>query len=292
MTCSRRFIVWCFGLAAWLWCIAGVSAHEPQTTSQSGTAGHSAATEQPTDIPWDTVEWTERRYKIEALGFKARDETGWDWWGSDEVMVETDDAKGWTVSGEIGSVDSGESHPFDPLRSCLVAVRPGIVVLGKTSVCDEAGEPAPLGFGVEFWEKDPFGLPPGFCVSTSPGPGLHAGPHCANDGNGDDFIGRARIDLSAQDLETTLPNVGDEYVETVVLNPCKSGENVCDVTYGPDYSVTYRITRLRDARVGLRSVLDEAMRKIGTRSELEAIVNGLRSLRAPNPRQIEPDISR
>jgi hypothetical protein len=31
------------------------------------------------DVAWDTIEWTERRYKIEAVGFKARNETGWDW---------------------------------------------------------------------------------------------------------------------------------------------------------------------------------------------------------------------
>ncbi|MGZ8366892.1 MAG: hypothetical protein ACXW37_11120, partial [Nitrospira sp.] len=69
-------------------------------------------------------------------------------------------------------------------------------------------------------------------------------------------------------------------------------ESVCDVTYGPDYSFTYRITRVPDLRVDLRSVLDEAMRKVGARSELEAIVAGLRSLRAPSPRQIEPGMGK
>jgi len=95
------------------------------------------------DIPWDTIEWTEWRYKVEAIAFEARDESGLDWWGSDEVMVETRDAKGWTVSGEIGGIDSGDSHQFGPLRSCVVAVRPGIVVLGKTSVCTDVGERPP-----------------------------------------------------------------------------------------------------------------------------------------------------
>lgn len=61
------------------------------------------------------------------------------------------------------------------------------------------------------------------------------------------------------------------------------------MTYGPDYTFTYRITRLPDVRVDLRSVLDEAMRRSGARSELEAIVAGLRSLRAPSPRKIEPE---
>ena len=102
-----------------------------------------------------------------------------------------------------------------------------------------------------------------------PGPGRHAGPYCVSDHN-DDFIGRARIDLCAQDLEARLPNVGDEYVETVVLNHCSGSESVCDVTYGPDYSFTYRITGLPDVRVGLHGVLDEAMRRSGARSELEA----------------------
>ncbi len=120
---------------------------------------------------------------------------------------------------------------------------------------------------------------------------MHAGPHCANDNAGDDFIGRAHIDLSIQDLEAALPNVGDEYIETVVLEQCGSG-STCEVTYGPDYSFTYRITRLRDVRVGLRPMLDKAMGTIGTHSELDAIAAGLRSLRAPSPRQIEPGMGK
>lgn len=55
------------------------------------------------------------------------------------------------------------------------------------------------------------------------------------------------------------------------------------------YTFTYRITRMSDVRVGLRSVLDEAMRRSGARTELEAIVAGPRSLRAPIPRKIEPE---
>jgi hypothetical protein len=277
----------CFGLAVWFWCTAGAFAQAPPPTPQPDDAGRPGVAAALSGI-WDTVEWVERRYKIEAMRFKARDETGVDWWGSDEVMVETVDAKGWSVSDEIGNIDSGDTHHFDPAKSCIVAVRPGIVVLGKSAVCDDVGEPAPLGFRVEFWEKDPIGYPMGFtnCV-----PGEHSGPHCVDDGNGDDFIGRARINFSTQELEAALPKVGDEYIETVVLSPCSSGD-VCGGADLPDYSFTYRVTRLPDARVGLRSVLDEAMRRSGVRSELEAIVSGLRSLRAPSPRKIEPETVR
>ncbi|MBL8037819.1 MAG: hypothetical protein JNN16_09990 [Nitrospira sp.] len=287
MDLQRRVMMWCVGLASYLCCDANVFAHAPQTTPSSGDSEIHAVVEQ--DVSWDTIEWMERRYKIEAVGFKARNESGWDWWGSDEVMVGTEDAKGWTVSGELSSVDSGEFYSFDPVRSCVVAVRAGIVVLGKTSVCDEAGEPAPLSFGVELWEKDVFGWRTGFCKALSPGKGFHAGPHCADDGSGTDFIGRARVDFSALDLEAVLPNVGDEHVETVVLSACPSGE-VCSDADLPDYSFTFRVTRVRDARVELRSLLEDAMHRTGARSELEAIVTGLRSLRAPSPRQVEPNL--
>jgi hypothetical protein len=279
-----------FSLAAWVWSVVGASAQEYQVMTQPDGAGSRPAVVQPSSaIPWDTIHWIERRYKIEAMHFTARDESGIDWWGADEVMVRTDDAKGWTVSDEIDDIHTGDTHNFDPAVSCIIPVRPGIVKLGKTSVCDEVGEPTPLGFSVEFWEKDP--LPHlGFCSPQLPFGGFHAGPHCEKDSN-DDFLGHARIDLTQHDLDVVLLNVGDEYIETVVLNPC-SGESVCNVTYGPDYSFTYRITRLPDVRVDLRAVLDDAMRKIGARSELEAIAAGLRSLRAPSPRQIEPGMGK
>jgi hypothetical protein len=277
-----------FGLVAWLWCTAGAFAQERPASPQPEGVGPPAGVVGLGDFPWETVEWVERRYKIEAMHFKALDETGFDWLGSDEVMIETVDAKGWTVSDEFESVDSGETHKLDPTKSCIIGVRPGVVVLGKSSVCDDVGEPAPLWFEVEFWEKDDFGYPPGFCAVVGPSPGRHGGPHCANDRNGDDFIGRAQLYFSTQDFDV-LPNVGDQYIETVRLNPCSSDGDVCGGMDFPEYTFTYRTTRLPDVRVDLRSVLNEAMKRSGIRSELEAIVAGLRSLRAPSPRKIEPE---
>ena len=166
-----------------------------------------------------TAEWTERRYKVEAIRFKARDETGADWPGADEVMVETNDAKGSTVTNEIGGINWGDAHEFDPALSCIIGVRPGTVVLGEKSVCDEAGEPGPFSFKVEMWEKDVIGFDFGFCKPVGPAPGGHIGPHCANDHRGDDFIGWAELFFPIPDLETTLPNVGDSFTETVVLIP-------------------------------------------------------------------------
>jgi hypothetical protein len=283
MISRMRWMAICFGLVVWSWYATSAFLQERPASQQAAEVGRPIVAAVVSGNPWDAINWIERRYKIEAMRFKARDETGWDWAGSDEVMVSTSDSKGWTVSDEIGGINSDDTHNFDPAKSCIIAVRPGTVVLGKSSVCDDVGEPAPLGFGVEFWEKD---WSSDFCAVGSPGPGLHGGPHCTHYGN-DDFIGRARLDFTAQELEAALPKVGDVFIETVVLNPC-SGDGVCDVTWGPDYTFTYRITRLPDVRVDLRPVLDEARQKIGARSDIEAMAAGLRSLAAPSPRKIEP----
>lgn len=289
MTTRKLFTAIGLGLAAWSFCAANAYAQERPASPKPQDGDHPAVVVVPGDIPWHTFEMIERRYKIEALRFKARDETGVDWPGSDEVMVGTFDPKGSTVSNEIGDIDSGDTHHFDPAKSCIVAVRPGEVVLGKSSVCDDGGEPAPLWFEVELWEQDIYIF--GFCSHLSANQ-EHYTSHTLHCGT-DDFIGRARLDFPIQDLETALPHVGDEVIETVVLGGCPPGVSVCTSGWGPwddgDYSFTYRVTRLPDVRFGLRGVLDEAMRKIGTGSEFEAIVAGLRALRAPTPRKIEPE---
>jgi hypothetical protein len=288
MISGRHFLAIGFSVVAGLWCTPGAFAQVRSASSQPDDTGRPTAAEVSKATPWDTIRWVERRYKIEAMRFKARNETGIDWLGSDEVMVETADAKGSTVSREIGGIDSGDTHNFDPAKSCIVAVRPGFAVLGESAVCEEVGEPAPLGFQVEFWEKDtsPFG---GFCVGGGPGgPSQHYAPYCANDTYGDDFIGRAQIDYSTQELEASLPHVGDEQIESVTLDSCPG--QIC--TADSDYTFTWRVTRLPDALVNLGTLVNEAMQRSGAGSELEAIATGLRSLRAPSLRTIEPGIGK
>ncbi len=288
MPSHTRLMVICAGLAATFSCTAaGFAQSEP--APQLNPAGTPTLAGAPSNIPWHTFEWIERRYKIEAVRFKARDETGIDWPGSDEVMVGTVDAKGSTVSDEFGDIDSGDIGNFDPAKSCIVAVRPGTVVLGKTSVCDDVGEPAPLGFEVEFWEKGVFEFPSGFCILAGPPPGHHAMAHCLDDGNGDDLIGRARLDFPMHELEAALPNVGDQRTETAAVFPCPPTVDTCGAFDFADYTFTYRITRLPDVSVGLLSLLNEAMPKIGARSELEAIIAGLRSLRPLDTRKKETE---
>jgi hypothetical protein len=255
-----------------------------------------AAQDAPLAFPWDTVvfDLIQPRYKVEAVRFKARDETGIDWPGSDEVMVEGSDSEGNAVTEEIENIDSGDTFDFEPGVSCIVGVTPGVVLLGKTSVCDADGTGAPVGFQVEIWEKD-FGLSP-VCLALPPAADRHAGPHCVNDGAGDDFIGRAQIDLSFQELQEKLPAVGDTLLETVVLSPCRQSETVCDVGSlfwdTGDYSFTYVVTRLPDARSSFQQELTAAMRRSGISLQSDAVIAGLQLLRTPGKRPVEPEPDR
>jgi hypothetical protein len=283
----------CIALTAWCCCAVTGWAQEPPARPSSGGAEGAAAEPALIRLPWDwsDIRVLERRYKIEALRFKARDETGADWSGSDEVMIKTTDAEGWTASDKIENIDSGDTHNVDPAKSCIIAVRPGEAVLGRTSVCDGVGRPAPLWFEVEMWEDEEVPLFE-FDYGCLFGPD-HFGPYCVPTDGDDDFIGHARLEFSAQELEAALPNVGDEFVETVVLNPCEHGTECGGgwPTGLPDYSFTYRITRMPNGEVDMREIINAAMRRSGARSELEAIIAGLRSLRAPEPRPIEPEES-
>ena len=299
MISRRDFSAIWIVMMALLFCVVGALAQESPAPSPSGGAAASAARE-PAQIrlpgDWADIAVLERRYKVEALSFKARDETGPDWPGSDEVMVKTTDAEGWTVADTVENIDSGDVHNFDPAKSCIVAVRPGEAVLDRTSVCDDVGRPAPLSFEVEIWEDDEACYFP--CVDFDYGCVFgenHFGSHCVPGDGDDDFIGNAHLGFSAQELETALPNVGDEYVETVVLNPCGSND-VCGSGWPfdlGDYSFTYRITRMPNREIDLRAIVSATMQRSGARSEVEAIVSSLNSLQVPHKRRpIEPEEAR
>jgi hypothetical protein len=62
------------------------------------------------------------RYKVEAISFRADDESGWDWTGSDEPIWAFHGVSGTGAAvdsaQEFGDVDTGESRTFGP--RCLV----------------------------------------------------------------------------------------------------------------------------------------------------------------------------
>lgn len=99
----------------------------------------------------------------------------------------------------------------------------------------------------------------------------------------------SRLDLffPLPDLEATLPAVGDSFTETVALSPCENGP--CAGWLLPDYSFTYRTTRLPDVGTGFRGELLAAMRRSHIERADDAIAAGLRSLATPVDRNAEAE---
>lgn len=268
----------CVGLMGW----SCASACLAQDGSGRSAVAHA--------FPWDRLpaQIVERRYRVEALRFKALDETGLDWAGADEVMVEVCDGVGCTATDEIGGIDSGDVHDFLAARSCVFGVVPGEVVLSRSSYCDfeDPGRPAPVSFRAEMWEKDLIGFPTGFCVALA-GVTHHWPTHCVDDGNGDDFIGQVQVDFAIQEIEEALPNVGDELIETVGLSPCE-GLDICGLgLFDGDYNLTYRVYRVPDGKGYPQFELAEAVRRVGATSELDAVLAALRALRPLTRRPLD-----
>jgi len=100
-------------------------------------------------------------FKVEALWFKANDETGWYWTGSDEVYAvfsDMDPAHSDHITATYGNVDEGDTVNFHSGDSCM-APQPR---------CDR-GSPS-LNVRYAFWEQDgpiPAGLE--FCPGWLPG---------------------------------------------------------------------------------------------------------------------------
>ena len=167
------------------------------------------------------------QFVVHAVSFKAVDETGWDWPGSDEVhwaFADWDpfDSRATTV---YGNVDTGETKTFRAVDRCI-APQP-----------DCSRGVSRVHFAVAAWEKDPD-------VGFSGLFGLRK-PHARNShdmyesgiSSGDDIIGRIEVGFSQQQLLGTLPNVGDA-VERQIQPRGGAGS----------YRLNYRITRLADVR--------------------------------------------
>jgi hypothetical protein len=67
--------------------------------------------------------------------------------------------------------------------------------------------------------------------------------------SGDDLIGRGQASMSREDLLAALPGVGDSFENKLTLGgPCGPSpeSNFCGPPFGPEYELTFRITRLPD----------------------------------------------
>lgn len=198
----------------------------------------------------------EPRFVLNAVQFRAVDESGMDWPGSDEVFAVWDTPSDpMAASVEFTNVDAGETRTFAARESCITPIQATRNLGGASSgllmaaegdqwACRIVGRAAPIEFTVWLFEHDEDWWLANCFSPLTPTP-----EECE-----DDLIGEESINLTHADLLAVLPQVGSTYEETVILGgPCghlPSGE-LCGYSElfptGPEYTFTYRITRAADA---------------------------------------------
>ena len=219
MSLSRRSFAFSAKiLAAAVLTVAGAQPALPQARGKA-----------PLALQGHEVTLTSPQFKVEALWFKANDETGWYWTGSDEVYAvfsDMDPRHYDHQTSTYGNVDEGDTVNFSAADRCM-ATRP-----------DCSSGTADLNVRFSFWERDPrFEIGVAYC------PGDIDGSHTRlmeGECSSHDLIGRGSIIHSRNDLVAMLPAVGDSRESTAVM----------DQDAGV-YRFRYRITRLPDAQVSI-----------------------------------------
>jgi hypothetical protein len=137
-------------------------------------------------------------FKVEAVGFKALDETGYDWPGSDEIRVGFVTPFEDITSREFGDVDAGETRTFNDDESCIIPVGAATGrqlgrLVGPPSnwFCADLGRPGPLSFEVVMGEQD-------ISLFGFDNPPTVLGP-------ADDLIGRKTLTFTPEELLAAMP---------------------------------------------------------------------------------------
>lgn len=189
------------------------------------------------------------RYLARALRFECLDESGGDFFGSDEpywvFTARSGDASHTTRSKVFGDVDSGDRRDFDD--SAVVWPRKG---------ADEGAE-GPIGLTVQLWESDQ-GDPDEVTRQTARafeageslpivGDWLEEVPDWAREllGNalGDDMMGSHTVGYPTARLRRRLPQVGDRIRERFRFGG-SNGDLPFTVAGGPDYDLVLEVVRV------------------------------------------------
>ena len=205
----------------------------------------------PSPTPGPGVPRSEPRFVVQAIRVHANDESGVDWLGSDEVYAVWQ-ADGVMAASELfGDFDTGETRSFGVTERCMLPIEPIAIhgapwelasEGGDTWRCVQAGHAAPVQFNVRLWESDSSwefwewacfrrdgNLPPANCP--------------------DDLIGEFTQTFTENELLFALPQPGMWFESTKTLGSA-CGNNVCGGPgpTGPEYTFTYRVTRMNDYR--------------------------------------------
>jgi hypothetical protein len=205
------------------------------------------------------------QYKVEALSFRAADESGTDkycipWVGcvdpSDEPYwiyssVGSDGSATSRKSHVFGDVDTGETRTFSSSERCMFGNLSNGVCYGKSA-------PAGIGLSVQLWEEDDgdasanlaktaeyfkkagdladYAPDPYKWVLTAAG---YVGTAC-NIISGwlkDDLLGTRTLEYTASSLASLLPYAGRSFTT-------ERGFGGLDSSNGADYYLTFRVTRV------------------------------------------------
>lgn len=189
------------------------------------------------------------RYQLEALSFVCVDESGVDIFGSDEpkwFFTWTNGKAPKTVaSREFGDIDSGDTRRWSPpLRITPSGGVPGPLALsiqlyeidqGDADDMQDAVEAAVTAANLVAMAKTGKPLPLPDAVKKQLVKLL-----------GNDLMGSATVAFSAADLRRRLTRPGTSVVRTLKIGG-NSGDLPFEVAGGPDYTITFRVVRLRDA---------------------------------------------
>jgi hypothetical protein len=205
------------------------------------------------------------QYKVEALSFRAADESGTDkycipWVGcvdpSDEPYwiyssVGADSTATSRKSHVFSDVDTGETRTFSTSERCMFGNLSNGVCYGKSA-------PAGIGLSVQLWEEDDgdasanlaktaeYFKKAGDLADYAPDPykwvlkaAGYVGDAC-NIISGwlkDDLLGTRTLEYTASSLASLLPYAGRSFTTTKWFGGLSSSN-------GADYYLTYRVTRV------------------------------------------------
>jgi hypothetical protein len=211
---------------------------------------------QPTPVGGGTVIPSRARFVVVAENFVARDETGVDWTGSDEILLRYSVDNYDLFTGEYGDVDWGERHNIKPEQRCIA---PAIDTDGQKNrawACQWTGRAAPIIMTISAYEYDGTlrflltHLPPhGFCAPGSSD--LLVG--CDREVGESNLIGKYRLKLTEAELVAALPRPGMSITRRLRIDGCSAlitidnGACAGSQWWNGAYDVNIRIHRVRNA---------------------------------------------
>jgi hypothetical protein len=207
---------------------------------------------QPEQTGADTPQG-KRRYVISAEQFRCGDESGADWFGSDEVRwsftTKRDDEEPVTnVSKRFGDVDSGDVREFGPGE--------GEIAPAEGSL--ESSVAAPVGVSIQLIEEDQ-----GTGLEDTVEQAFEAAQFVPTVGQWvketpefvrnhlvemleDDLMGSNTIVFHPRNMKRRLPFVGNSFTDRLYFGG-QGGDLPFAVAGGPDYFLYVRVTRVEDA---------------------------------------------